>query len=250
MELVYLTSGPRERVLSAILDAGHEVNAVVVTDPQRWPKVQGTIDVAERRGIPIHIGSRGRLDDIAPLVRGRVGLSAGFAYILPKAVIAEAETFLNVHGTLLPKYRGARTLNWVLANGETETGVTVHSMDEGVDTGPILLQRAFPLSRFESAVSLARKTYEFEPDVVLEALAMLEGGTARFEPQEPIDVPQCPDRTPEHSQIDPSRPLSESFDAIRAADPDNYPAYFFHEGERVCIRMWRPDKPDEEHDLI
>ena len=138
----------------------------------------------------------------------------------------------------------------MLANGETESGITVHRIDAGVDTGPILLQRSFPLSRFESAASLARKAYAFEPSVVVDALAMLERGDAEFAPQEAADAPLYPDRAPEHSEIDSRRPLIEVFDEIRAADPDRYPAYFLVDGERVCIKLWRPDKSDEEHDLV
>ena len=82
MELIYLSSGPRERVLTAILDAGYRVSGVVTTDPKRWPKVRETIRIAEQHGIPVHTVSRGRLDEIASLVHGRVGLSVGFGFIL------------------------------------------------------------------------------------------------------------------------------------------------------------------------
>ena len=250
MKLLYFSSGPRHRVLEAILKAGHQIEKIYVTDPERWPKVRPTIALAEQYGIPLRVLPKREVVSLADDVRGRLCLSAGFAYLFPKETINAASLMLNVHGTLLPKYAGARTLNWVVARREASSGVTVHRIDQGVDTGPILLQRAFPLSPFETGVSLARKTLEFEPAVVVDALKMLETGQARFQNQDAQNVERLPDRTPEHSEVDPSKSLLELFSAIQAADPDHYPAHFYVHGQRVCIRLWRPDKPADEADLI
>lgn len=250
MKLLYFSSGPRERVLEALLQAGHQIETVFATDPDRWPKVAPTIQLARHAAIPVRIVHRANLSDLVPDVEGKLCLSVGFAFILPKSVIDAASIFLNVHGSLLPKYGGARTLNWVIAYGETKSGVTVHKIDEGMDTGPILCQRDFPVSIFDTGPSLARKTYEFEPSVVLDALAFLEGGKASFRRQEDVPSAQHPNRIPEHSEIDPALPLIELYDQIRAADPERYPAYFFVDGQKVCIRMWRSDKPADEFDLL
>jgi methionyl-tRNA formyltransferase len=249
LELLYFSSGPRERVLNALLQAGHRVLHVFVTDPKRWPRVRPTLDLAREKGVPVATVSRADLANLGASIAGRLCLSAGFGYIFPPEFISAARLCLNVHGTLLPMYRGARTLNWVIEEGETESGVTVHRVDAGVDTGPILLQRAFPVSRFDTGASLYRKTLEFEPGVVLEAMSLLEAGNATFRPQ-PADARQHPNRTPEHSRIDPSRPLTELYDKIRAADPERYPAHFYLDGEKVCIRLWRPDRREGEDDLV
>ena len=250
MELYYFSSGPRERVLEALLAAGHKVVGVFVTDPARWPQVVRTIEVAERHGLGVRIVHRRDLEGLGNELRGSTCLSAGFAYLFPETFIAATKVCLNVHGTLLPKYAGARTLNWVIEKGERESGVTVHVIDAGVDTGPIVLQRAFPVSPFDTARSLYRKTLAFEPAVVVEALALFESGRAVIRPQDLRGVVRYPDRTPEHSRLDPTRPLLELFDKIRAADPDRYPAHFYVGGERVCVRLWRPEKPADESDLV
>lgn len=251
MRLTYLSSGPREAVLTALLDAGHEVSHVYVTDPERWPKVVPTIALARAANIPVDVLHRSDLAAPPPGLRGATCLSVGFGFILPPAFLSHIGLCLNVHGTLLPDYPGARSLNWVIARGETRSGVTIHVVDRGVDTGPVVLQRAFALSPFETGRSLARKTLAFEPAVVLEALAIVEReGISNARPQGLPGHPPLPDRIPEHSRLDPSRPLAELIDAIRAADPEHYPAYFEHRGERVCLRLWRPDKPTDEYDLI
>lgn len=252
LDLFYFSGGPRERVLEAVLAAGHRIHHVFTNDPDRWPKVRPTIELAKRTDIPVTvIRKKGDVDAMTDMVAGQICLSAGFAYLFSKEFIARAKICLNVHGSLLPKYAGARTLSWALVDGETQSGVTVHRVDEGMDTGPILLQRAFPLSPFETTRSLGRKTGAFEPGVVVDALALYEfKGDTTFIDQPGLQPPLRPNRIPAHSEIDSRRPLQELFDDIRAADPDHYPAYFYHHGEKVCIRLWRPDKPVEEADLI
>lgn len=250
MELCYFSSGPRERVLEAILKAGHTVERVFLTDPQAWPKVRSTMALAEARQIPVSIIKRRELPDLGRELAGKVCLSVGFGYLFPEAFLRELKICLNVHGTLLPHYGGARTLNWVIENGESESGVTVHQVDSGIDTGPILLQKKFALSPFDTGPSLARKTLAFEPQVVTEALALYESGDANFTPQACTGVIQHVNRVPEHSEIDPAQSLLALYNQIRAADPERYPAYFYINGEKICVRLWRPDKPSGEEDML
>jgi methionyl-tRNA formyltransferase len=252
MDLFYFSGGPRERVLSAVLAAGHTVRHVFVNDPARWPKVRPTIDVAESAGIAVSvIRKKADVEMVTDVAAGGICLSAGFTYIFSRQFIDKVRICINVHGSLLPKFAGARTLSWAIVDGEVASGVTVHRVDEGVDTGAILLQRSFPLSPFETTRSLARKTGDLEPSVVVDALALYEArGETAFQPQPIPPLPLRPNRIPAHSELDSGRPLRDLVNDIRAADPDAYPAYFYHHGEKVCIRLWRPDKPAEEADLI
>lgn len=251
MRLHYFSSGARERVLRAVIEAGHEIAAAYVTDPRRRPQVSATLELCRARGIPVSVVGRSDLDALGRSLAGETCLSAGFALLFSAPFLASVAACLNVHGTLLPDYAGLRTLNWVIERGETMSGVTVHLVDGGVDSGPIVLQRSFALTRFDTGRSLARKTLAFEPQVVVDALALFEKqGTASARPQPPATVPRLPDRVPEHSRLDPNRRLIDLYDQIRAADPENYPAYFEIDGERVCVRLWRPEKPADEADLI
>ena len=247
----YLSSGPRVAVLKRLLAEGFDISGVFVTDPERWPNVASTVAFAREACLPVRILRRADLAAPPDELRDAHCLSVGFGFILPKVFLDHVRVCLNVHGTLLPKYPGGRSLNWLLVNGEQESGVTVHIVDEGVDTGPIVLQRAFRLSIFDTSASLYRKTLAFEPDVVVEALRRFEReGPGCAVPQSPHDSVRFPDRVPEHSEIDPKQPLASLFDEIRAADPERFPAYFYLNGQKVCVRMWRPEKPADEYDLI
>jgi methionyl-tRNA formyltransferase len=247
----YLSSGPRVAVLKRLVSEGFEISGVYVTNPERWPKVTPTVSYAREIGLPVCILQRADLLTPPDELREAHCLSVGFGLILPKAFLDYVSVCLNVHGTLLPKYPGGRSLNWSLVNGEQESGVTVHMVDEGVDTGPIVLQRSFGLSRFDTSASLFRKTLTFEPDVVVEALRRFEElGPSCATPQARNPMARLPDRVPSHSEIDPSKSLMSLFDEIRATDPDRFPAYFYMDGQKVCVRLWRPEKPADECDLI
>ncbi len=252
LEICYFTGGQRERVLRAILLAGHRVLRVYVNDPQRWPKTCATVQLAKELDIPVTVIERkSDIGKILPEISGKICFSAGFNYLFDEKFLKLVAICLNVHGSLLPRYAGARTLSWAIVHGESESGVTVHQVDAGVDTGPILLQKAFPLSKFETTRSLGRKTAAFEPEIVVEALARYEAlGRLGLVPQPVPPPPLLPNRMPEHSRIDPSRPLIALIDEIRASDPDDFPAWFELHGEKVCVRLWRPRKPPGEEDLI
>nr|WP_197064355.1 formyltransferase family protein [Methylobacterium sp. ZNC0032] len=248
-ELTYLSGGPRERVLEALIAAGHKVNHILVNDPNRWPKVVPTINIAVRENIPFSIiEKRNDLHKYENHIRNKICLSAGYNYIISEDLVRFAKLFLNIHGSLLPKYRGM-TVPWAIEHGDKESGITVHHVDAGTDTGDIILQKPFALSEFETTRSMMRKMLALEPAVVVEALDLLErhGDSSRKPQGESADLPR---RRPHHSEVDPTKPLVELIDKIRAADPEAYPAYFYHHGEKVCIRLWRPDKPAEEADLI
>lgn len=249
LDVIYFTGGPREKIIRTLMDHGHRVTRVFVSRISSPDRVAATIEFAQSVGVPVEYVGRAELGALEEEVWGQLCLSAGFGYLFPNSVINAASLMLNVHGSLLPKYAGARTLNWAIESGEQESGVTIHQIDVGTDTGPILLQRSFPISPFDTGRSLYRKTLEFEPSLVLEALSLIEAGKAEFVSQPP-HPPPLPDRRPEHSELDPDRPLVELFDAIRAADWERYPAYFWYRGEKVCIRLWRPGKPMPDDDLI
>lgn len=252
MEICYFAGGARERVLARILDCGHVVSCIYANSPTVFPKVAPTIELAESRNIPVRIIKRkSDLENIISDIAGKFCLSVGFSYILPSKVFNSASLFLNVHGTLLPKFRGMGAAPWLIDVGEKEAGVTVHLIDEGVDTGDIILQKSIAVSPFDTYRSITRKVLEMEPSVVVAAIDIVErDGVATARPQ-PIQLgPTYPNREPKHSELDPSKSLADLFNKIRSSDPDRFPAYFFHEGQKVCIRMWRPDKPEDESDMI
>jgi len=108
-----------------------------------------------------------------------------YGKILPKDVL-EIPRFgcWNIHMSLLPKYRGAAPINWAILNGEEKTGVTIMLMDEGLDTGDILLQKALPISPEDDAITLGKKLSNLGKEAILEAIALHKQGKLKGIPQE------------------------------------------------------------------
>ncbi|MCJ2054921.1 formyltransferase family protein [Methylobacterium sp. J-070] len=251
IDLIYFTGGARERVLEAVLAAGHRVSEIFVNDPVRWPNVVPTLQIASCRGIKVTVITR-KTDLLKHYdrLRGKQCLSAGYNYLFDDLFLETVSWCINVHGSLLPNYPGARTLGWIIENDEPRSGVTVHIVDRGVDTGAVVLQREFNVSPFETTRSLSNKTYSFEPQVVVEALSIIEQfGFTRTMPQSPNQTTHL-NRVPSDGEVDTNLSLKQVFNKIRAADPEKYPAYFYHHGEKVLINLWRPDKNSDEEDLI
>jgi methionyl-tRNA formyltransferase len=110
---------------------------------------------------------------------------AAFGRILPPAILSlPSRGCINVHGSLLPKYRGAGPIQWALINGETETGITTMLMDEGMDTGAMLLQATMAIGPDDTAGSLSSRLADLGGRLLVETLAQLKAGTLTPRPQD------------------------------------------------------------------
>lgn len=186
MKLVFMgTPDFSVGALKALVEAGHEVTAVV-TQPDK-PKGRGkevqfppVKEYALSQGIPILQPARIKTPEaVAELKQyeADVYVVVAFGQILSKEIL-ELPPFgcLNIHASLLPKYRGAAPIAWAILNGDEKTGVTIQQMDEGVDTGDILLQKEIPIARDETADSLFDKLMELGGQAIVETLHLLEKG--------------------------------------------------------------------------
>ena len=249
MDLAILFGGPRrEPAVARLREAGHPIVTVVV--PRSRPSaLEASVQRMRSDGFNVVECGRNELEEVlAPLSRATL-ISIGFPYLIPNSILSTFTLCLNVHPTLLPMYRGPMSGAHIIINGEQRTGVTVHLMDAGMDTGAIVTQREIKLSKFDTVRSMQRKVYAIEGDVLVKALALIQDPDFRPQPQDDSRATSYPcKRAPADSEIDPGRPLLELFDQIRACDPDAYPAFFLVEGQKVCVRFWRPDKPAAEAD--
>ena len=110
---------------------------------------------------------------------------AAFGRILPPVILSLPPLgCINVHGSLLPKYRGAGPIQWAIVNGETETGITTMLMDEGMDTGAMLLQEAIPIMPDDTAGTLSPRLAELGGRLLVETIARLKAGTLMPRPQD------------------------------------------------------------------
>jgi len=178
--------------LQGLIDRGENLVAVV-TQPDR-PKGRGqkmmpppVKELAEKNSIPVYQPLKVRDPEFVNIIRGLkpdVIVVVAFGQILPKALLEiPPHGCINVHASLLPRYRGAAPLNWCLVNGEIETGVTTMLMDVGLDTGDMLLAQSTPLDENEDIVSLHDRMAIMGADLLGETLDRLEAGDLIPQPQ-------------------------------------------------------------------
>lgn len=179
--------------LQKLVDQG-EIVLAVITQPDR-PKGRGqhlmpppVKELAVRYSIPVIQPLKVRDPQFIEMIRELkpdVIVVVAFGQILSKALLdIPPHGCINVHASLLPRYRGAAPLNWCIINGETETGVTTMLMDPGLDTGPMLLRRSTPIDENEDIASLHDRMAEMGGNLLLETLASLKAGTVTPQPQE------------------------------------------------------------------
>lgn len=237
----------RESSIIKMVQAGVKVSKVVVPK-QRNDKLNTSIERLVENDLEIMEVERNSLVyRLAPLA-GAGLLSIGFPYVLTSQILSSFQPAINLHPTLLPKYRGPTTAAYVLINNEAVSGSTVHFMTEEVDRGPIICQSEVIVDAFDTVRSLQRRVYESEPMLLLGALEMLNSGATGVPQDEQLASYFPKKRSPADSEIDPKLPLIDLIHSIRACDPDEFPAFFIYRGEKVCIKLWRPvtnrDIPD------
>ena len=180
-------------ILKALIDQGEQVVAVV-TQPDR-PKGRGqklvsppVKELALQHGIPVHQPLKVRVPEFVEVVRNLkpdLIVVVAFGQILPKALL-DIPPFgcVNVHASLLPRYRGAAPINWCIINGETETGITTMLMDPGLDTGPMLLKRSTPIDDNEDIASLHDRMSVMGTELLVETLDALKAGSIKAQQQD------------------------------------------------------------------
>ena len=160
---------------------------------------------------------------------------AAFGRILPPAILSlPSRGCINVHGSLLPKYRGAGPIQWALINGETETGITTMLMDEGMDTGAMLLQATMAIGPDDTAGSLSSRLADLGGRLLVETLAQLKAGTLTPRPQDHGQATLAPLLKKEDGAVNWMMSATSIANRIRGLTP--WPgAYTFLKTERLTI---------------
>jgi len=247
--LILFGGAGRERVIEALVNNGIEVAKVVVPKRQSL-RLRDSISFLKRYSLHIEEVTRSDLADKLVPDADCVLLSVGFPYVIPRDVYSRFKGAWNIHPTLLPRYRGPTSGAYVLINNEEYSGSTVHLMDDEVDKGPIIAQKKVRLSPFDTIRSMQRKVYGIEPGLILEAIKKIDEGGMPL-PQDERMASSYPNvRTPDDSELDPTKTLLELVNYIRACDERDYPAFFYYHGQKVYIRLWRAIKPVGEDDTL
>ena len=249
MRLVFLgTPAFAVPTLDRIVEAGHQVLAVV-TQPDRprgrgqHPSPPPVKEAAARLGLPVRQPERVKLPESVELLRA-LGAEAmvvvGYGQIIPQTVIDLAPLgIMNVHASLLPKYRGAGPIQWAILNGETRTGVTTMRIDAGLDTGDMLLKRWTEIGPEENAVELGARLAVMGADLLVETLAGLAAGTIVPEKQDSSQATYARLLKKEDGLLDWSLPAPAIHNRVRGLQP--WPgAYTTFRGQTLHIWKSRP----------
>jgi methionyl-tRNA formyltransferase len=215
--------------LETLATAGFRVK-LVATQPDR-PSGRGMELLAspvKRTALALHLpvtqperiknndGFRAHLESIAP----EAIVVVGYGRIIPQWMIDLPQLGnINLHASLLPKYRGAAPIQWAIARGETVTGVTTMRIDAGLDTGDILLQSEEPIRPEDTALTLGPRLAQRGAELMIVTLAGLKKGTITRQPQDNTQVTLAPVLGREDGRIDFSRTASETWNRLRGFQP-------------------------------
>ena len=237
--------------LRALLADSYFQVAAVVTQPDR-PRGRGkktasspVKDAALEAGVPVYqpekIKSESSLDYFKRLAPDVVVIIA-YGQIIPAALIAIPRLgWINLHGSLLPKYRGAAPINWAIINGERVTGLTTMQIDAGLDTGPLLLKYQTGIGPDETAPDLYGQLAEAGAPLIAETLKKLDQGEITATPQDNSQATLAPPLKKEDGRIDWFLPAPKIYNRIRGLQP--WPGAFTTFRGATC-RIWgKPLKP-------
>ncbi len=252
MTLVFLgTPSFAVPTLERIVQAGHRVLAVF-TQPDR-PKGRGgelaaspVKETALRFSLPVHQPERIRRPEPVEQLKQMqpdAMVVVGYGQIIPQSIIdIPRHGIINVHASLLPKYRGAAPIQWAIANGEASSGVTTMRIDAGLDTGDMLLKWETPIGPEENAIELGQRMAQAGADLLVETLAGIDSGTIRPEAQDNLQASLAPILKKEDGEVDWNWPARKIFNRARGFLP--WPgAYSYFRGQ--IFHIWKARVADE-----
>src|SRR3989339_1751326 len=246
MKIIFFgTPSPAAVCLKMLLNIQEEV-VYVISQPDRKKGRGQTIssapvkEVAIQNDIPVE--TPGKIQDklfIEKIKYLKPDLIIVVAYgkILPKEILEiPKHGAINLHASLLPKYRGAAPIQYALLNGEKETGITVMKLDEGLDTGEIILQEKVAIESVDTTETLLAKLFAQGSQLLLQALAQIKDGTAKYQKQKESDVTYAPLLDKEAGTIDWQKPALDLDQRVRAMIP--WPgAQTFFRGK--SLKLWQ-----------
>ncbi len=235
--------------LNALVEAGHSV-ALVLSQPDKPVGREGILAptpvkaAALARGIAVEQPTTLKRNDDLRLTLERLAPDAivvvAYGRILPPWMLELPRLgCVNAHGSILPRWRGAAPIQWAIASGDTETGVTTMQMDAGLDTGGTLLRCVVPIGQTTTAPELFAQLAQESAALVVETLAQLDAGTLTATPQDSALATLAPLLTREAGLIDWSHPAREIDQRFRGFQP--WPgAYTSLRGKKLIVHRMRP----------
>lgn len=230
------------RTLQTLIELDHDI-ALAVTHPvseQSYKAIfsESVEELAQDHGIPVHVTERVDAETIDLVKRAEpdvIVVNSWYNWMPPELYNLPPHGTLNLHDSLLPKFTGFSPVLWALISGESSFGLTVHRMDQGLDTGDILIQHSSPIGPTDTGTELVMRGMDLIPGALAEALSVLESGTAVWRPQNKAERTYFHKRSERDSLIDWSWRAEDLERFVRALS-DPYPrAFSFYRGERIEV---------------
>jgi methionyl-tRNA formyltransferase len=237
--------------LEALVASRHQVALVVTQPDRRRGRGQKVTDApvkaaARLHGIPVYQPDRLRDPDVTDALRATApdaGVVAAYGKLIPAGLLSLPRLgMVNVHASLLPKYRGAAPVHRAVINGDTETGVTIMQVVEALDAGDMLAKSVRPIGPDATSDEVERALADDGARLLLNVLDQIEAGTARAEPQDSAASTYAPRLTKEEGLVDWMLTARQIHDRVRGLYPWPH-AYSFLNGERVILLKTRVLKP-------
>jgi len=231
-------------VLDRLIARGERIACVFTheDDPGEVKWFRSVAQRAQEAGIKVVKGDAITLEDFDAALGGarpELIVSAYYRRMIPKAVLARAiKAAVNLHGSLLPKYRGRAPVNWAILSGETETGITLHHMTGRADAGDIVDQETVAIGPDDTAAEVMARITAAAGRVIERRIAELQAGTAPRIPQDDAAATVMPGRKPEDGRIDWHRPARAVHDLVRAVTRP-YPGAFSDRADGRRVTVWQ-----------
>ncbi len=247
MRILFMGSGEiAEPTLERLLASPADEVVAVVTQPDR-PKGRklkvapcAIKAFAEARDVPVlapeKVGQEGSVEEIQALAPDLIVVAAYGQYIKPAILAIPPNETINLHPSLLPKYRGAAPIQMAIAEGETETGVSIMYMAKDMDAGDVILQRIYPIDPDDTAATLMPKLALVGADMVMEAIDLIRAGNAPRVPQDHDRANYVPRLTKADGKIDWSLPAAILRNRLRGFTP--WPGCFCELDSGEALKVW------------
>lgn len=244
--------------LKALLSSEHKISCVV-TQPDRAKGRGLRLGATEIKKVALEAGLRvyqppniNLADAIKFLNNFNAELFIVIAYgqILSREVLAIPKILpINIHASLLPKYRGAAPINWALIKGEKKTGVTLIKMTQDLDAGPVIFQRSIDIAETDTAITLEDKLSKLAAELILESLTAIKQNNYRLTPQNKKEATFAPELKKEDGGIGWNKPASDIYNLIRGCTP--WPgAFTYYKGKILKVHKAEiirlPDSEDRQ----
>lgn len=254
MKVIFLGSPDfSAKILEYLLASSHEVVAVVTQPDKEAGRGQKIISspvktLAQKHNIKVYQFNKIRLEgSVLKQLNADIMVTAAFGQILSQENIdITPNGIINVHASLLPKYRGSSPIQWAVINGEKATGITIMKTETGIDTGDVLLMEKTPILKDETAGELFERLSDIGGELLIKALDLIEAKKAKFTPQNHAEMSYFPMLKKEMGKIDFNNTPQQIVNLVNGLNP--WPLAFIVAQNNIKIKVYKATVVNSEID--